>query len=314
MKNNPRLLAAVLVFVGAVLFSTKAVLVKLAYRFDVDTLSLLTLRMGFALPFFIGIAVYSTRKNHRAAQPVTLSKKDWGGIAVLALLGFFVASYLDFWGLQYVSAGMERLILFIYPTLVLLLNAVIYKEKINRTQVFALLLTYFGIALAFAQGMTTEGYPHFLFGGGLICISALTYAIYLVGSGRLLPRLGTLRFTSHAMIFACSAVLLQHGILQQWKLGDFAPQVYLYAALMAFFATVLPVLLISEGIRIIGASNAAVIGSVGPVSTIVLAYFFLGEVLGFWQIIGTVIVIAGVLLISLRKGKKNSTANNQSDK
>jgi len=303
MKKNANLIAAGFVFLGAIMFSIKAVLVKLAYQYDVDTLSLLTLRMSFALPFFIGIAIYSTRKNSNLETPVTLSNKDWGSLAFLGIIGYFAASYLDFWGLQYISASMERLILFIYPTIVLLLNAIFFKEKINRIQIIALLLTYVGISIVFAEGLSISQQPNFILGGFLVFCCAITYAIYLVGSGRLLPRLGTLRFTSHAMIFACLAVIVQHGIVLQWQLTDFAPQVYLYAFLMATLATLLPTLMVSEGIRIIGASNASIIGSVGPISTILLAYIFLDERLGFWQWLGAIVVIGGVLLISLQRKK-----------
>jgi len=293
-----------MIFIGSVLFSIKAVLVKLAYQFDVDTLSLLTLRMSFALPFYLGFAWYSTKKNKQLTQPIELSWQDWGSLAFLGILGYFAASYLDFWGLQYITASLERLILFIYPTIVLLLNIVIFKEKINRVQIGALLLTYLGIAIVFAEGLSLTNQSNFVFGGFLIFCCAVTYAIYLVGSGRLLPRLGTMRFTSHAMIFACLTVIIQHGILQQWQLAGFAPQVYLYAFLMAVVATVIPTLLVSEGIRVIGASNASIIGSVGPISTIVMAYIFLGERLGFWQWVGAVVVIGGVVLISLQRKRK----------
>lgn len=290
-----------MIFTGSVLFSIKAVLVKLAYEFDVDTLSLLTLRMGFALPFYLGFAIYSTRKNKQLERPVDLSLWDWGKLAFLGILGYFAASYLDFWGLQYITASLERLILFIYPTIVLLLNALFFKEKISRAQLGALLMTYIGIAIVFAEGLSMTDQPNFVFGGFLIFCCAVTYAIYLVGSGRLLPRLGTMRFTSHAMIFACLTVIIQHGILQHWQLGGFAPQVYLYAFLMAVLATVIPTLLVSEGIRIIGASSASIIGSVGPISTIIMAYIFLGERLGLWQWVGAIVVIGGVVLISLQK-------------
>ena len=301
MKKNATLIAAGFVFLGSITFSIKAVLVKLAYQYDVDTLSLLALRMSFALPFFVGIAIYSTRKNDKLKTPVTLSKQDWTTLAFLGIIGYFAASYLDFWGLQYISASMERLILFIYPTIVLLLNAVFFKEKINRIQIIALLITYVGISIVFAEGLSITQQPNFVLGGFLVFCCAITYAIYLVGSGRLLPRLGTLRFTSHAMIFACLAVIIQHGIIQQWQLSGFAPQVYFYAFLMATLATVLPTLLVSEGIRVIGASNASIIGSVGPISTILLAYIFLGERLEFLQWIGAIVVIGGVLLVSLQR-------------
>lgn len=300
IEKSPTVFAALLVFVGALFFSTKAVLIKLAYQYDIDSLSLLTLRMVFSLPLFLLTAFFFRKKNNKL-YTAPISTRDWISIIGLGITGFFIASLLDFVGLQYVSAGMERLILFTYPTIVLLLNVVLFKEKINKTQILALLITYFGIAVAFFEGVTLSGYPHFLYGGLLIFCCAFAYASYLVGSGRILPRIGAIRFTAYAMTGASAAVIIQHGILQQWQLFHFAAEVYYLAILMAIFATVLPSFMISEGIRIIGASNAAIIGGVGPISTIILAYFFLDENLGLIQWVGTAFVILGVVLISIRK-------------
>ncbi len=299
-----QLLAAFLVFLGAIMFSTKAVMVKLAYRYEVDSISLLALRMIFSLPLFLLIAQYDRRKQQESRQALT--SKDWIYTFGLGVMGYYLASLFDFIGLNYISAGMERLILFLYPTIVVLLSAILFKEKIGRNKAGALLLTYAGVAIAFAQNVQQGEDDNLWLGAGLILVSAFTYAIYLLGSGQFLPRLGTLRFTSLAMMGACVAVIGHHGIVQQWQLFHFPAPVYYLSILMAIFATVVPSFLISEGIRLIGASNAAVIGSIGPISTIILAYIFLGESFGGWQWVGTFLVIGGVLMISLQKHRSKA--------
>lgn len=296
-------IAAALVFLGAIFFSSKAVLVKLAYRYEIDSISLLTLRMVFSLPIFLIIAWFSNKSKESVAQPLSL--KDWFYILVLGIAGYYLASLFDFMGLQYVTASMERLILFVYPTLVLVISAIFLGKKIKGVQYGALALTYFGIVIAFLEGLAMDGQKDFIRGGILVFVSALTYAIYLIGSGNLLPRMGTLRYTSFTMSAACLTIIVHHGVVYQWDLFDFPAEVYWLSIVMAVFATVLPSFLISEGIRVIGSGNASIIGSIGPVSTIVLAYIFLGERLGWLQWLGTVFVIGGVLLISLSKKTAN---------
>lgn len=300
INRRQQLIAAALVFAGALCFSAKAVFIKLAYRFEVDSISLLALRMLFSLPIFLLVAWWSAGENSTYARP---GKQEWISIVLFGVLGYYLASMFDFLGLQYIGAGMERLILFIYPTLVLILSAIFFGKPIQKEQYIALVLTYLGVALAFIGGVRISGDTKFFLGGGLIFLSALTYAFYLIGSGSLLPKVGTLRFTSYAMTAAAIAVLLHHGLVYHWRLFHFAPEVYQLSVLIAVISTVLPSFMISEGIRLIGAGNAAIIASVGPISTIVLAYIFLDERLGAWQWTGAVLVIAGVLLISFRKQK-----------
>lgn len=301
-NRRQQLIAAALVFAGALCFSAKAVFIKMAYEYQVDSISLLTLRMLFSLPLFLILAWWSLRnKKSTYTQP---SRQEWLYIALLGILGYYLASMFDFLGLQYIGASLERLILFVYPTMVVILSAIFLRQPIHRDQYIALVLTYVGVALAFIGGIEYNERSNLFLGGGLIFLSAFIYACYLIGSGRLLPKVGTLRFTSYAMISACFGVLVHHGILYQWRLFHFAPEVYQLSLIMAVLSTVLPSFMISEGIRLIGAGNAAIIGSVGPISTIVLAYIFLGERLGTWQWVGATLVIAGVMWISLRKKQK----------
>jgi drug/metabolite transporter (DMT)-like permease len=287
--NYQRYLGAALTFFGAICFSAKAIMVKLAYAYQAEALSLLTLRMIMSLPFFIAIAVYSNSKTSRP----DLSIKDWG---MIIALGYYLASLFDFEGLRFITAGLERLILFIYPTLVVILSALFFKKRISRREYIALLLSYIGIAIVFVSDLNLQQKDLWL-GAGLIFASAFTYAIYLMGSGMLIPKLGS-------MIVSTLAVCIHYLCSSDMKLFSFSKEVYMLSAAMAIFSTVVPAMLLSEGIRMIGSGRASIIGSVGPVSTIILAYIFLGEDISLYQLLGTVLVLAGVLTVS-RSGKKD---------
>jgi drug/metabolite transporter (DMT)-like permease len=284
---------------GAVFFSTKAIFVKLAYRdTSVDAVSLLALRMLFSLPFFLGSAFMSSRK----VANVRFTPAQWAGVAVVGCLGYYISSLLDFLGLQYVSAGIERLILFIYPTLVLLISAIVFKVRINMYQWLAIVITYVGLLLAFwgEARFDTSG-PDFFKGAMLIFACAVTFATYIVGSGRLIPVVGASKFNSYAMSFACVAVLLHFTVVNNNSLFNLDRQVYLYSLAMALMGTVIPSYLVSEGIKRIGSENAAIVGSVGPVSTIIQAYFFLHEPIIALQVAGTVFILFGILMIGRKK-------------
>lgn len=298
ISKNQYILAAILVFASAIFFSGKAILVKLAYQHEVDSVSLMALRMICALPFFlIGAGI----SNKKVAKYGKIQKKDWKYIILFGMFGFYAASLFDFIGLQYITASLERIVLFVYPTLVLLISAIFLKKKITKIQFVALVLTYLGIGIAFLENLSMNTEDNQFFGAGMIFMAALSYAIFIIGSGNLLPRIGTLRYTSFAMASACLAIILHHAIVFQLDLFHFETPVYWYAFLMGIFCTVVPSFLLTEGIRIVGSNNAAIIGSIGPISTIGMAYVFLGERLGPWQWIGTFLVIGGVLLITFRK-------------
>jgi drug/metabolite transporter (DMT)-like permease len=288
-----RYLGALLTFLGAICFSAKAIMVKLAYIHQADALSLLTLRMMMSLPFFAAIAFLSNSKTIRP----DLTKKDWFMIVALGVTGYYLASLFDFEGLHFITAGLERLILFIYPTLVVILSAIFFKKKIAGREYIALLLTYIGIAIVFVSDLNLQQKDLWL-GSLLIFASAFTYAIYLMGSGELIPKLGSMRYTSYAMIISTLAVCVHYLCSSEMKLFSFSREVYMLSAAMAIFSTVIPAMLLSEGIRIIGSARASIVGSVGPVSTIILAYIFLGEDITLIQILGTALVLAGVLTVS----------------
>jgi drug/metabolite transporter (DMT)-like permease len=285
---------------GAVCFSTKAIFVKLAYRdTGIEPVPLLALRMVFALPFFLISAFFSSRKSTN----VKFTFNQWGYIALIGCLGYYVSSLLDFMGLKYVSAGIERLILFIYPTMVLFISAVIFKARINAGQWIAVAITYIGLLLAFIGEVKFEGThsSNFYAGSALVFGCAITYALYIVGSGRIIPQVGAAKFNSYAMTFACVGVLLHYFFTSDESLFAFPPLVYAYSISMALLSTVLPSYMVAEGIKRIGSENAAIVGSVGPVATIVQANIFLYEPILALQVAGTILVLTGVLLISRAK-------------
>ena len=290
----------ILVMLGAIAFSSKAVLVKLAYREGIDALSLLTLRMVFALPFYLAIAFFTDRQAAYRLKP-----RDYLMVTVTGVLGYYLASLFDFWGLQYITASMERLILFAYPSITLIFGALFFKTPIVKAQYVALILTYMGIFVIFAGDASIGNQADLFRGGGLVFACAITYSLYLTGSGLLIPRIGAMRYTAFALITAAFAVFLHYTFTKDFQLFQYNKQVYGLAVLMAIVATVIPTLLVSYGIRLIGAGNTALTSSVGPVSTLTLAYFLLGERLTGVQMLGSLLIIAGVLYLSIAKNKKD---------
>jgi drug/metabolite transporter (DMT)-like permease len=299
----------VICLIGAICFSTKAIFVKLAYRdTSVDAVTLLALRMIFSLPFFVVSAAISSQKSDN----VKFTLKQWMYVALIGSLGYYVSSLLDFLGLQYVSAGIERLILFVYPTFVLIMSALIFKARITRNQWIAVGITYAGLVTAFAGEISIyeDRDSKFYLGAFYIFACAITYAMYLVGSGRVIPQVGAAKFNSYAMSFACLGVLLHFFIVNDNSLLLLPTSAYAYGIAMAIVSTVVPSYLVTEGIKRIGSDNAAIAGSVGPVSTIMQAFIFLHEPIFATQIIGTMLVLIGVLLISKRSalGAKTSAS------
>jgi drug/metabolite transporter (DMT)-like permease len=284
---------------GAVLFSTKAIIVKLAFgATHTDALTLLTLRMVFSLPFYAGVAVLvSSQKDN-----VRMTRAQWGLVALLGVLGYYVSSLLDFMGLQYVSAGLERLILFLYPSFVVFINAIFFKQRITAIQKWALLLTYLGIGIAYAGELHIDTSRQGLyFGSFLVFLCAITYSMYIAGSGKLIPQVGANKFTAYAMLAATAGIFAHFAVVGQGELLTSGRALWGYGLGLAIFSTVLPSFLISQGLKRVGANNVAIISGVGPVSTILQAHFFLNERIFAAQIFGTVLVISGVLLLSWKK-------------
>jgi drug/metabolite transporter (DMT)-like permease len=294
----PGLLLAV---TGAILFSGKAIVVKLAYRYGVDAETLIALRMLFALPFFVVALAWTSR-----GAPA-LRLHDHGRLVVIGLLGYYAASYFDFLGLQYVTAALERLILYLNPTIVLLLSLALLGKRITRADGVALALSYAGILLVFVHDVRLEG-DHVALGSALVFLATLCYAAYLVLSGELVARIGAIRLTSYAMCVATIAVMLQFALVRPWSNLLAAPEVLWLSAFNGLFCTVLPVFATMMAVQRIGAGSTALAGMVGPVATIGLGYVFLGEAITGWQLAGTALVLAGVLVLS-RKGRVASAAD-----
>ncbi|HET6263848.1 MAG TPA: DMT family transporter [Usitatibacter sp.] len=286
-----------MVVVAAVAFSGKAVIIKLAYRHGVDAVTLLALRMTFSAPMFLLLAWWAARGA--ATQPLT--RGDLRSVMLLGFVGYYLASYFDFLGLQYITAALERLILFIHPTFVLLLSALLFKRRITSRDVLAVVLSYVGIGLVFGHDVATQP-GNVLLGSFWVLLSALFYAAYLIGSGRVVGRVGSLRFASYAGLVSCAAVVVHYFVTHDPALILAQPDpVYWLALLMAAVSTVLPIVLTAEGIRRIGASHASIIASVGPVATIFLGAWFLAEPVTVLQLAGAGLVMAGVLAISLQR-------------
>jgi drug/metabolite transporter (DMT)-like permease len=281
---------------GAICFSAKAIMVKLAYlQYDASTMELLGLRYFFSLPIFLVIALW----RYKNGKFISLKIKEWAILLLSAFLGYYMASWLDFQGLQYVSAGIERVILFTYPTLVVLFSRLFFKKAISRTSIWALVLCYGGIFIIAAEPKFFAG-ENVIVGGVLVFLSAVTYALYLVFSGELSSRLGSINTNTLGMIFSSLFVFIHVAFTPAISWGNLDPGVYYYGLGIALISTVIPTFLMMEGIRLLGANKASIIGSIGPVSTLIMGYFFLNERFTLQELAGSILVMIGVFLI----GKK----------
>lgn len=296
MASRSTLLGIVLVLLSAVLFSTKSIFIKLAYQEAVLPLTLLTLRMLSALPFFLVMVVIAERHKNRPA----LHGKDWLVLFLLGFGGYYLASLLDFMGLEYISAGLERLVLFLYPTITVLISAFFLKQAITRLTWMAIAISYLGMALIVSDDI---GHPsdHLALGVLLVFGGAVAYAAYLVGSGEMIKRMGANRFTGIVLGISSLCCLAHFWIAAPDNALDVSPRIWWLGLILGIVCTVIPASLLTHGIRRIGASQAALIGAVGPVSTLYLGYVVLGETFSWLQAGGTALVLAGVLLITLKK-------------
>lgn len=281
------LLMAVL---GAIGFSGKAIIVKLAYRHGVDAVTLLMWRMLLALPFFLAMAWWAGR-----GQPA-LTRRDWRDIAVLGFTGYYLASYLDFAGLAYITASLERLILYLNPTLVLLISVVWFRHRLQARQLVAMAVSYAGVVAVFAHELHFEG-ANTALGAALVFGSAVSYAIYLALSGKVVQRLGALRLAGLASSVACGLCIAQFLWLRPVAAALVPAPVMWLSLLNATACTVAPVLMVMLAIARIGAPLSSQVGMIGPMSTLLMGYFILGEPMNAWIALGTVLVLAGVFLV-----------------
>ncbi|MDP2227229.1 MAG: DMT family transporter [Moraxellaceae bacterium] len=295
MSSRPALVGICLVLASAVLFSTKSIFIKLAYQEAVDPVTLLTLRMVFALPFFLVMGVVASQ----GAAATALTRRDWLILFALGFGGYYLASLLDFLGLQYISAGLERLVLFLYPTMTVLMTALLLRRPVTRLTWAAIAVSYVGMALVVWPDVHHGG-EQLALGMTLVFGSALAYASYLVGSGEIIQRLGANRFTGITLSISCLCCVLHFLIVNPLSALAVSPRVLMLGVILAIVCTVLPATLLTNGIRRIGASRAALIGAVGPVATLWLGYAVLGEALVLLQVAGTALVLAGVMMVSLQ--------------
>ena len=289
---------------GAIGFSGKAIIVKLAYRHGVDTVTFLMLRMLLALPFFMAMVWWT--QHRKGSVPVRLSVREWLGVVWLGFCGYYLASFLDFAGLQYVSASLERLILYLYPTLVLLLGILLYGKRASRNQWMGMAVSYAGVVTVFAHELRLTGADAGL-GAALVFGSAVSYALYLSYSGELVRRLGALRLVGLASCVACVLCVGQFAVLRPMHVVTELPaDVWYLSVVNASLCTVLPVLLVMLSIERIGSALASQAGMVGPMSTLVMAALVLDEPLSPWLLLGTALVMSGVFICSRGQDRPNS--------
>jgi drug/metabolite transporter (DMT)-like permease len=304
--SPPRVTTAALLMAigGAIFFSSKSIFIKLAYAVPgldgappVDAVTLLTLRMIFSMPFFVVIGLLASRNSRQAA----LTRRDHVVLVGLGLLGYYFSSYMDFIGLVYISASLERLILYLYPTFTVLLSALLYRKKITARMMLALMVCYGGVALVFGHDLATSGMSRSVWvGAGFVAVSAFTYGLYLVTGTEVIARVGATRFTAYAMTVSSVACIAQFFILNPMQRLKLPMEVYGYGVLLGTVSTVLPTFLTSAALKRIGANQVSLIGAVGPISTIALGALILGERINTWQAAGAALVICGVLMITIK--------------
>ncbi|MDQ6640015.1 MAG: DMT family transporter [Pseudomonadota bacterium] len=276
---------------GSIAFSGKAIIIKLAYRYGVDAVTLIMYRMLFALPLFAVLAWWAGR-----GRPA-LARRDWIVVTGLGFSGYYLSSFLDFAGLAYITAGLERLILYLNPTLVLAIGAIVFKRRVRAGQLAALAVSYCGVLLVFGHEVSLQG-ANAALGSALVFASAVSYAIYLVASGEEVQRLGALRLTGLATSIACLFCIAQFFLLRPLAAFAVAPAVIWLSVLNATLCTFAPVLMVMMAIERVGASVAAQTGMVGPLSTILMGVIILGEPFTGWIVAGTVLVLAGIWLLA----------------
>ncbi|MDI9331842.1 MAG: DMT family transporter [Alphaproteobacteria bacterium] len=289
-----------LAIAGAIAFSGKAIIVKLAYQHPVDAATLIMYRMLFALPLFLLMAWWAERQPSARGQPLT--RRDLAGIVGLGFLGYYLSSYLDFLGLQYVSAGLERLILYLNPTLVLVLGWVLFRRPLNVRRVLAMAVSYSGILLVFGHEVMWAG-GQVALGATLVFLSALTYSLYLIYSGEMVKRLGSLRLVGWASTVACLCCITQFALLRPLEAAWVPTPVIALSVLNAVVCTVAPVLLVMMALERIGPGLTSQTGMIGPMSTIAMGAWILDEPLNAWIGVGTLLVLGGVFMVS-RQGAK----------
>jgi drug/metabolite transporter (DMT)-like permease len=291
LQRRNHLTGLSLAIVGAILFSAKAIVAKLIYRYQVDAVTLIAFRMLFSLPVFAAIAIW------QAWRHPSLCAADRWRLLGLGLVGYYLSSFLDFLGLQYISAGLERLILFLTPSFVLFIHVLWFKRQIRPVEYVSLLIAYLGIVLVFLHDLSFNG-QQVILGAGLVLGSAIAYATYLIQSGEMVARIGSLRLVSYAMCVSSVACIAQFFLLRPASMLIQPAPVLSLSVVNAIVCTVFPVFLTMFAVKRIGAPSASQAGMIGPVSTLILGTVFLNEAISSWQIAGASLVIFGMYLLS----------------
>lgn len=288
---------------GSILFSGKAILIKLAFGYGANAETLIALRMLMALPLFWGI--YWWQAHRQVMSPLTL--KDQIKIFSLGFMGYFLSSYLDFLGLQYISVGLERIVLYLTPTIVLLISYFVLNKSISRLQWYALVVGYLGVIVVFIQDASSTG-SMALLGMLLVFASACSYAIYMIGSGEMVRRVGSVRLVVYASSASALMSVIQILIYDPAAVFVQAPQIYWLSLLNASLCTVIPMLLIMIAINRIGSPLVAQAGILGPVSTLFMGWIVLSEPITWIQIGGMSLVMGAMWLLV-----RNDAPNKQQD-
>lgn len=281
---------------GAILFSAKAIVVKFTYRYGIDAVTLIAFRMLFSMPFFAAVAWHQSRLAARG-EIVVMTWKERVQVCLLGLLGYYLSSFLDFLGLRYITASLERLILFLSPSLVVLISAFWFKRPVERRQWLAMALSYAGVVLVFAHDLSFGGSSEVLLGSLFVFGSALSYSVYLICSGELIKRVGPTRLVAYAMLVSCVACIVQFFVIHPASVLIQPMGVYGYSIIHATLNTVVPVFMLMWAVALIGAPTASLLGMLGPVSVLFLASWFLDEPVTVWQMAGTALVLAGVFVL-----------------
>lgn len=286
---------------GAVLFSAKAVVVKLSYQYGSDAATVLALRMLFAMPFFWVAAAWNRRRH--GLPPI--GRQDRVRLLALGFIGYYVSSYLDFWGLEYISVGLERIILYLNPTMVLLISALLMSKKISRVQWVAMAVAYAGVVLVFLHDIRFEGGAQVALGGTLVFLCAASYAVYLIMAGEIVSRVGSIRTVAYASTSAMVCCVLHAMIANPQSILVQPGAVYGLAVFNAFFCTFVPMLLVMMAVNRVGSGITAQAGAVGPVATVFLGWYFLGEPIHATQIVGMAVVLVSVaILLTVNKPQR----------
>ena len=297
--------AGAIALAGVVLFSAKSVFAKMAYVYKIDPVSVIYLRMLFALPFIAIIGIWYESKH--VGEKVHW--KDILQIVCISTLGYYISSLFDFIGLLYVEAAIERLILFLYPTMVIILSAVFMRKKINFYQILSIVIAYGGLLLAFADKLVLKNTHLFWYGVILIIFSSFTYAIFLTISDGLISRVGSVRFTTIAIFTMCGCIIIHALITGKAAVRGYDSHIYFDCFYMSLLSTVIPIYMFNYAIEKLGASNVSIISCAGPICTLMYSSALLSEVITFWQVLGTLVVIAGIMIIYLKKKQNTDLVN-----